>query len=267
MSASWHDLLHPGDAADFFERRAFPAFHPETAAYDPSNALWLAELSRLVYRHDAEEETRPPQPSRTRFVEKCGLRQTRFFNAPVTGTQAMLLESLGAEPFAILVFRGTEQTLRDFMTDLETGPPLQDGRANVHEGFANALQSVWDEIADALQALACPIFYAGHSLGGALATLAAARHAPRAVYTYGAPRVGNREFAASLAHAPIYRIVDDDDVIATLPPTLLGFEHVGVEVRLASLPESLLDRLKRLFAPPKPLADHAPINYVDRIKL
>ena len=261
---SWQDLLHPGDATDFFQRRPFPAFDPATSAYSPVNALWLAELSRLVYRHDVEEADPAPQPTRRHFLDSAGFRQRQFFLAQETGTQAMLVEFAGPSAFAVLVFRGTEQNLKDYLTDLEFGKlSLLGGDMETHPGFTAALDSVWHEIAAAIGQTDGPMFYTGHSLGAALATLAAARQAPRAVYTFGSPRVGNQAFAASLGNVPIHRIVDDEDIVTTVPSEALGFRHVGTEVRL-SAPNRGSSGM-RLFQPPKPWADHAPVNYVDRI--
>lgn len=262
-STSWHDLLHPGDATDFFSRRPFPTFDPDANGYNRGNSLWLAELSRLVYRHDTQENNPPPQPTRTTFLVNAGFRQRQFFLAQETDTQAMLIESTGTTPFAVLVFRGTEN-VKDFLTDLEIGKfSLQGYKSNLHEGFAEALNSIWSDIDAELAQLTCPVFYTGHSLGAALATLAAARRTPKALYTFGSPRVGSPPFVAPLSYIPIYRIVDDEDVVTTLPPDELGFQHVGTEYRLFA-PDNKF-ALQHLFNPPKPLADHAPINYVDRI--
>jgi triacylglycerol lipase len=261
---SWQDLLHPGDATDFFLRRPFPAFDPTAPVYNPVNALWLAELSRLVYRHDKEEDSPPPLPTRTHFLEHAGFTQRQFFLSKETGTQAMLVEFGGAVPFTVLVFRGTEQNIKDYLTDLEFGElSLLKNKKEVHAGFTEALDSVWHDMAAALARLNGPVFYTGHSLGAALATLAAARHPPSAVYTFGSPRVGNQAFIDSLSKVPIYRIVDDEDIVTTVPTAALGFRHVGTEFRLSSLGPTL--PLNHVFGPPKPLADHAPINYVDRI--
>ncbi len=263
-TTTWEDLMHPGDAADFFARNTFPPFAPDAGGYSRSNALWLAELSRLMYRHDTEENIPPPQPTRTSFLANAGFRQRQFFLSRETDTQAMLAEFAGTSPFAVLVFRGTEQVLKDFITDLEIGQlALAGNKKDVHEGFREALDSVWSEIASALARLTCPVFYTGHSLGAALATLAATRLAPKAVYTFGSPRVGNQAFADSLVNAPLYRVVDDEDVVTTVPPESLGFRHAGTEYRLIAPDSEFL--LRHLFDPPKPLADHAPINYVDRL--
>ena len=270
MTVSWHDLLKPGDATDFFARRAFLPFEPATSLYSERNALWLAELSRIAYRHDVEEDNPPPQPSRSSFLARAGFRQRRFFMSRETGTQALLLEADGPPGFAVLVFRGTEQSPKDFITDLELElRSLPDSSVAVHEGFRKALDSVWDGIAAELASLTCPVFYTGHSLGGALATLAAARQPPRAAYTFGSPRVGNRAFAASLGHVALHRVVDDQDAVCLLFPDALGYCHVGELHTLVEPHGTLFDgdlsRPGQLLAPPKRLADHAPVNYVDRI--
>lgn len=261
---SWQDLLHPGDATDFFLRRPFPDFDPAISSYSAINALWLAELSRLVYRHDSEEESQPPQPTRTRFLEKAGFKQRQFFFSRETDTQAMLVEYCGLSPFVVLVFRGAEQNIRDYFTSFEIGSGVLDThKMEVHAGFRKALDSVWSKIDTALADINCPVFYTGHSLGAALATLAAARHAPRAAYLFGSPRVGNKAFADSLCDVPVYRIVDDEDVIATIPSEAMGFLHVGTEIRLIAPRHEF--SINQIIAPPKRWADHAPINYIDRI--
>jgi len=261
---SWQDLLHPGDATDFFMRRPFPAFDPTAPAYSPVNALWLAELSRLAYRHDAEEDAPPPMPTRTHFLDHAGFSQRQFFLSKETGTQAILADCGNPSPFTVLVFRGTEQNIKDYLTNLQFWKlSLVNNNTEVHAGFAEALDSVWRDMAAALATLNGPIFYTGHSMGAALAILAAARHSPSAVYTFGSPRVGNQAFIASLGNVAIYRVVDDEDVVTTVPSEALGFRHVGTEVRLSSLSQTPC--INHVFGPPKPLADHAPINYVDRI--
>jgi pimeloyl-ACP methyl ester carboxylesterase len=265
---SWRNLLFPGDAKDFFTRRPLPPFNPLTHAYSRANARWLAELSRVVYRHDAEEEERPPRPTQTRFLERAGCSGRRFFLSRETDTQAMLVEFASAAPFAVLVFRGTEQNIKDYVTDLTVGLlGASDGKVETHQGFRAALDSVWHEIEPALEQLRCPVFYTGHSLGGALATLAAVRRPPTALYTFGSPRVGDDDFAASLGHLAdrIHRVVHGDDIVTTLPPEAMGFRHVGNALTLdAPTRSGWFHWLLARFRPPKPLADHAPVNYVDK---
>lgn len=265
QKTTWQDLLRPGDATDFFQRRYFPDFEPNTEAYSLPNALWLAELSRIVYRHDREEDTPPPTQTQTDILANNGFKQRIFFRSGDTDTQAILVQFGEVPTFAVLAFRGTEQTLKDLATDANIGKvPLAENSVDVHDGFQIAIDSVWKMIEPELKKLTCPLFYTGHSLGAALATLAAAKHPPKAVYTFGSPRVGNQDFINSLRNVQIYRIVDDEDFVTTVPPVFMGFRHVGEEHRLLAPEEEF--SYGHAFNPPKLLADHAPINYIDRLK-
>lgn len=266
--ATWKELLHPGDAKDFFARRLLPPFNPNTHSYSRTNARWLAELSRLSYRQDVEETDTPLRPTQSRILEIAGCTRRQFFFSRKTDTQAMLLEFSTTVPFAVLVFRGTEQNIKDFVTDLTLGHlHHDDGKIDTHSGFTQALDSVWEDIERALKRLQLPVFFTGHSLGAALATLAAARIAPTALYTFGSPRVGDKEFVASLEPVArrIHRVVHGEDVVTTVPPEAFGFCHLG-ELRILESPKSSgwLDWLLYWLRPPKPLGDHAPVNYVDK---
>ena len=161
------------------------------------------------------------------------------------------------------------------------------GKVSVHDGFLEAIDPVWDDISKTLEEVKCPIFYTGHSLGAALATLAAARsRVPQALYTFGSPLVGNQAFVDTLNNVAIYRVVDDEDLVTVVPPEILGFRHVGelhklkplvpetltpLELKLKELALSVLNLPPISFKdfdlefPPKILADHAPINYIERL--
>jgi hypothetical protein len=142
----------------------------------------------------------------------------------------------GGHGATIIAFAGTDPLkINDWVTDFNTLPSSDD----IHTGFQTAVDAVWPRIAAAVanrpqteQAL----FVTGHSLGGALAVVAAARALrdlqvqPTAIYTYGSPRPGGTQFAA--AYTPVlgdstFRLVDGTDLVATVPPSFAGFRHVG----------------------------------------
>jgi len=262
---TWDDLLRPGIAGDFFARQPFAPFDPACAGYHAANARWLAELCRIVYRHDHEETDRPREPTRTALVEQAGFISRKFFENRTTHTQALLVEWPRAPAWAALVFRGTEQGVADWITNLGVvKKQWEQTPARVHGGFLRALDSIWDSVAPELERLTVPLFITGHSLGGALATLASVRRRAAAVYTFGSPRVGDKAFAALCDGLPICRVVDDRDTVATVPPAWFGFQHFGAPLvlREGGVEEPEGDDGA---GPPKFLADHAPINYVDRV--
>lgn len=72
------------------------------------------------------------------------------------------------------------------------------------------------------------LYITGHSLGGAMATIAASRLKDKAtcLYTYGSPRVGSRTFVKSF-DVPHYRHVNNNDVVVKVPFAFLGYRHHG----------------------------------------
>ncbi|HEY7682088.1 MAG TPA: lipase family protein [Gemmatimonadales bacterium] len=127
----------------------------------------------------------------------------------------------------MLTFRGTELEPRDWSTDLNALPTAWPAGGQVHRGFADALRDVWDEVAAALVGLPSRLLYTGHSLGAALATLAASLRQPTVRYTFGSPRVGDAAFVQSLAALPHHRFVNCCDVVCRVPPEALGYAHLG----------------------------------------
>ena len=56
------------------------------------------------------------------------------------------------------------------------------------------------------------------------------------LYTFGSPRVGNKEFGDYFITNVInsFRVVNYKDIVPHLPPFGLGFFHVGVEIWMLS---------------------------------
>lgn len=92
---------------------------------------------------------------------------------------------------------------------------------DVHRGFNQAFLSVKPQVLSHLKELAdIPLYITGHSLGGALATLATwyiSADALAACYTFGSPRVGDGGLMNHF-RTPIYRIVNGADPVPFVPP-------------------------------------------------
>jgi pimeloyl-ACP methyl ester carboxylesterase len=120
---------------------------------------------------------------------------------------------------------GVSPNWADVATDSRFFLKAIDPGLYVHEGFLSAYASIEKKLDAALnEALSSgkPIWLCGHSLGAALATIAAYKHRGRVqgLYTFGSPRVGNGSFAITLKEGlqNIYRFVHHRDAVPTMPP-------------------------------------------------
>lgn len=130
-----------------------------------------------------------------------------------------------------LIFRGTSNVAGGIL-DLEFRPvvsTLFPGR--IHQGFAAGFDE-FKKWADVRIRRSKPLYIAGHSLGGALATLCGWRFQPAQTITFGCPRVGNAAFAEQY---PVQqtRYVHDLDPVPHVPFGL-DFKHVCPETRIGA---------------------------------
>ena len=189
----------------------------------------------------------------------------------------------------MLSFRGTDAAdPTDLMDDINAMPRPWVGEGKVHSGFAQALDEIWDQVTTELKAAdSMRLLFTGHSLGAAMATLAASLQLPASLYTFGSPRVGDAEFVTAMQQKLLdnHRYVDCCDVVARIPPEgVLGYAHIGkpfyidlgrdVQQRDPNDPYIDDDREKADLqylenyawrtgdVAVRQLADHAPVNYV-----
>jgi len=171
--------------------------------------------------------------------------------------KTMALTARKSATECLVVFRGSKN-IYNALEDATFFPkalPGCDG-CKVHSGFHNAWKTLEVDVNGHLSQLGCQnstVSVVGHSLGAAMAALAAYDlAAPRSaaalapakwrigrVYTYGQPRVGNRQFASAFdarraaLNFSYYRVVDYRDLVPHLPLADMlweGWTHTGEEV-------------------------------------
>lgn len=175
-------------------------------------------IGSLAYDPDEEMASLEKGLSMLDFNLECTFDQE--------GTQAILVS---CNEFLAVAFRGTEATsIKDIKADLKFEPKEGHTEGRIHSGFDEALRKVEGKIQERLDSGDFddkPLFLTGHSLGGALAMLAARRltHVGglAGCYTFGAPRVGDDEWVAGLK-VPVYRVVNAADCVTMLPPGALA---------------------------------------------
>jgi triacylglycerol lipase len=188
-------------------------------------SLLFAELSAICYLSRAEAG---------RLAFRMGFPEIRYYDRD--GAQAYIF---GNEDDRVIVCRGTEPNdWNDIRADLDLATVIAETAGRVHRGFKREVDDLWPRLEQALVNNTRPLWFAGHSLGGAMATICASRcklsfirSNPRALFSYGSPRVGNRRYVSSV-HYEAYRWVNNNDIVTRVPPWWLGYRHKGQEVYL-----------------------------------
>ncbi len=205
-------------------------FDHDTTAFSLRNAYSLALAANLAYSNEQKiEET---------VKNDWGLQDCRFItDNQGDGTECFAMSN---DDIIVVAFRGTEpDQIEDWITDLSFD--LVDGPfgGKVHEGFNWAVNSVWETVEETIKeyqgSAAKSLWFTGHSLGAALATLATARFRVQGgrvngLYTFGQPRTGDETFAKNFNNdfKPFdFRFVNNNDVVTRLPPRAMDYSHVG----------------------------------------
>ncbi|EIE18442.1 hypothetical protein COCSUDRAFT_68209 [Coccomyxa subellipsoidea C-169] len=266
---AWTEAQKTERLAERLTRLTGPAA-AEALAAEPmfcfETALKALYWSTLVYRYDetAPDLTRDKPalgdgPSQPRFTPQAGmgmfgLQQVQLFWERSLDTKVLIGWS---ERTIVISFRGTA-SLRNAIADLQAwrvAHPPRRGRwwlaslPMVHSGFhyswtANGLNRrviahVHEIIAaSGLKAANIRVLLTGHSLGGALAGLAAHDLVTQCgltncqVYTFGAPRPGNRAFKQEYDQLvpDTWHIINDADAVPRVGKFLVLFARPGQRV-------------------------------------
>lgn len=166
-----------------------------------------------------------------------GMKLIKTFDS--NGTQAIIVEN---DNLIALAFRGTEPTsIKDIKSDTKATSTRCESGGKVHSGFKEAYEDVSFDVQtylDSMGEIRKPLFITGHSLGGALATIAAKRleypGGIAACYTFGSPRVGNQEWVSNIK-TPLYRLVNAADCVTMMPPGEGSISVVSAAVKLVPM--------------------------------
>lgn len=190
-----------------------PPMRADAAQWDPVNALALAEAANLAYA--SEGLTAAREALRCETVEPLVFPLTipkKFhFEEGEPGPQAFV----AAGPAQIVIaFRGTEVNVADMLTDAWAQPVELSARVpgRVHGGFATTCGALWPDLMLKVSAArkkfpAARLWLTGHSLGGGLANMAAAKLLfdekleVQGLLTFGTPVTGDETFHKALDKA------------------------------------------------------------------
>jgi len=208
-------------------------FDAHASTFSAENARILGQAAAMAYEDPLACE---------RWAVKQGFTPgtLEFFDAH--DTQGFVMQNDDA---LVVAFRGTQPKHPvDWLSDGRVvQAPWVHTVGKVHKGFYEALRVVWGDGHVLPRRLVGrgnrTVWITGHSLGGALAELCAARAcfdpaitsiAIQGVYTFGQPRVGDDAFAALLHQklgARTFRFVNDRDIVPRVPFFSMGYRHYG----------------------------------------
>ena len=188
-------------------------------------SLLFAKLSSIAYSNikEAKSQVKKLGFTTVEFYEKDGAQAYRFMN----------------KTDLVIACRGTEPTeFNDISADLKALPVMAETISRVHQGFKAEVDELWPAITEDINRkanLGKTLWFCGHSLGAAMATIMSSRclhneelNDPVELYTFGSPRVGWRGYVKSLGVVH-HRWKNNNAIVTTVPLWIMGYVHHGTE--------------------------------------
>jgi len=187
-----------------------------------ARSLLFAELSMIAYLPESEVK---------KAAELLDFHTLVYYNRD--GSQAY---SFINDTDHVVACRGTEPNeWNDLKADLDAATALAETIGRVHRGFKREVDDIWPTIEKNLQDNSKTLWFTGHSLGGAMATICAGRcmlshikSNPAQIFTFGSPRVGNKRYI-NYVKVNHVRWVNNNDIVTKMPPAWFGYRHTGDE--------------------------------------
>ena len=182
-------------------------------------AAIAAKLSAIAYMKPDKAET---------AAKKLGFPWAKLISRD--GAEVLVAKDRNDLWFA---FRGTEPSkLNDVMADLNVIKNTAKAGGKVHGGFQKEVNDLWMDVLAEIEhndqlKVRKDVWFTGHSLGAAMATIASTRYAgTEELFTFGSPRVGGPKFVKNIK-VKHYRFMNNNDIVCRIPPAWLGFRHHG----------------------------------------
>lgn len=216
-----------------------PGNYTNTTAYDHDEAVKMLHYAGAAYCADDHIKSWSCDPHCTdvpSFAPKLVIQNSKL------NLQAFIGYDNDANTI-ILSFRGTVGTsITNWINDLtftQIAPFPDYPTVKVHKGFFDMYLALKPEILDEISTMPkVPIQITGHSLGAALASVAAfdlgytEKIELGAMYNFGSPRVGNYDW--SEIHRYVvpnhWRVTHNKDLVVHVPAMQMNFYHNIIEV-------------------------------------
>lgn len=187
-------------------------------------SLLFAKLSSIAYNSNIKDVKKQ--------VKKLGFTTVEFYDRE--GAQAYRFMN---KDDLVIACRGTQPTeFNDVSADLKALPVMAETISRVHRGFKAEVDELWPMVCEDISRKANTnkkLWFCGHSLGAAMATIMANRCEcddvltnPEELYTYGSPRVGWPTYVNSFSTIH-HRWKNNNDIVTTVPFVAMGYRHCG----------------------------------------
>ncbi len=214
---------------------------PYKTKLNHGNAYWMAKLSKAVYTERKDNYPDAEKILKDLKNEDPGFIAIKPFSSG--DAQAMFVEH---EQYLCMAFRGTDDA-GDWLDNFTiTKEKLNGTDYEFHKGFMKQFNALWADLENAYnesnldgkgnKKQARPLFFTGHSLGGAVATIATAKWVLdgdrqfTSTYTFGQPRATTLETSRAISPmfgSRFFRFHNNNDIVPRVPLRINSYSHMG----------------------------------------